>query len=335
MACPENTRQIPINIKTSSITQYAKNLSRFTYNFKKATKVRVSTIQSSVKGVAKMSFSGIQNSHINFSTMGNLRLLEAHLYLNSVNKYNGQRVDLELMLKMINNSGDYLFMFIPVKKNEENSSSSRFFNQIFPVLEDRDDMRQRYSNEISVTNVNINDVIPRDSFLYYNAVWPSVGLGCNKKVNMIFYTKPINISSSNFNSLKSLFGLLSDNKMSSDSPNAWKNLSNYQKMHNINWRLMYINTKGTKDGPGKKSPDVLPLTCTPILDEEDKPIEGTRLDWIKQGFDGLSGDFKNFLFIMILIMVVVGLIVTAHEFAFKYIGKLIGSEKTITRSKVE
>ena len=72
-------------------------------------------------------------------------------------------------------------------------------------------------------------------------------------------------------------------------------LSNYEKMHTINWRLMYLNVKGTKDGPGRKSPDVLPLTCTPILDEEDKPIEGTRLDWIKQGFDGLSGDFKNFL----------------------------------------
>ena len=52
-------------------------------------------------------------------------------------------------------------------------------------------------------------------------------------------------------------------------------------LNNIENDLMYLNVKGTKDGPGKKSPDVLPLTCTPILDEEDKPIEGTRLDWIK------------------------------------------------------
>ena len=60
MACPENTRQIPINIKTSSITQYAKNLSKFTYDFKKATKVKVSNSDNAVKGVGTMEFSGMQ-----------------------------------------------------------------------------------------------------------------------------------------------------------------------------------------------------------------------------------------------------------------------------------
>lgn len=225
-------------------------------------------------------------------------------------------------------------MFIPTKVNETKSSSSRFFDQIFPILEDRDDMSSSYSNEITVTNVNVNDLIPRDSFLYYNAVFAPV-TSCSRKINMIFYNKMSNISSSSYNAIKAIMGTFSDNTMTSDATNGFLNLSNYEKMHTINWRLMYLNVKGTKDGPGRKSTEVLPLTCTPILDEEDKPIEGTRLDWIKQGFDGLSGDFKNFLFVAILIIVVVGLIVTAHEFAFKYIGKLIGNEKTLTRSKVE
>ena len=334
MACPENTRQIPVNIKTSSITQYAKNLSKFTYDFKKATKVKVSNPDNDVKGVGIMEFSGMQNSHINFSTMGDLRLLGSYLFLKSVNKYNGSRADLELMMVFLNNSGEYLNMFIPVKVNETKSSSSRFFDQIFPVLEDRDDMSSSYLNEITVTNVNVNDLIPRDSFLYYNAVFAPV-TGCSMKINMIFYNKMSNISSSSYNAIKAILGTFSDNNMTSDATKGFLNLSNYEKMHTINWRLMYINVKGTKDGPGRKSPDVLPLTCTPILDEEDKPIEGTRLDWIKQGFDGLSGEFKNFLFVAILIIVVVGLIVTAHEFAFKYIGRLIGNEKTLTRSKVE
>ena len=71
------------------------------------------------------------------------------------------------------------------------------------------------------------------------------------------------------------------------------------------------------------SDDVKPLTCTPILDEEDKPIEGNRLDWIRKGFEqGVSAELKNLLFIIILIAVVVGLIVTAHELAFKNLGKI-------------
>ena len=40
----------------------------------------------------------MQNSHINFSTMGDLRLLGSYLFLKSVNKYNGSRADLELMM---------------------------------------------------------------------------------------------------------------------------------------------------------------------------------------------------------------------------------------------
>ena len=63
--------------------------------------------------------------------------------------------------------------------------------------------------------------------------------------------------------------------------------------------------------------------------EEDKPIEGNRLDWIRKGFEqGVSAELKNLLFIIILIAVVVGVIVTLHELAFKNLGKLVGKRNS-------
>ena len=41
----------------------------------------------------------------------------------------------------------------------------------------------------------------------------------------------------------------------------------------------------------------------------------------------------NLLFVIILIVVVVGVLVTVNEFVFKNLGKLVGDESIIARSK--
>ena len=113
MACPQNTRQIPINIKTDKKTQYARNLSKFTYDFRNATNITIGQV-GGVKGLGSLSFDGINNSYINFSTMGKLRLLTVLFYIDSLNKYNNKKRPMEIILISADNNGDFLLMFIPV-----------------------------------------------------------------------------------------------------------------------------------------------------------------------------------------------------------------------------
>ena len=47
----------------------------------------------------------------------------------------------------------------------------------------------------------------------------------------------------------------------------------------------------------------------------------------------MSAELKNLLFIIILVAVVVGVIVTVHEFVFKNLGKFVGDEGIVARSK--
>lgn len=333
MACPQNTMQIPINIKSDKRTQYVRNLSKFTYDFINATKLTIANISTGVKGLGYIQLDGITNSHINISTMGKLRLMNILFYINSLNKYNNQRKDMELMLIFMDNSNDILIMFIPLTKRNDNSSSTQFFKEFVPLLKEKEANDDNYTDVVTVNTLNVNNIIPRSSFMYYNsAVCPLFG-NCNLKMNMIFYDTISYINESDYNKLVSIFGEFSKNELTTETTDPILHLNNYETMYSINDRMMYFNKQGTKNGPGKHGDNVLPLTCTPILDEEDKPIEGSRLDWISQDFSKISPAFKNFLFIFLLILVVIGVMVTIHEFAFKFIGRLIGDEKILYRSE--
>lgn len=334
MACAENTRQIPINIKIENTMQYTRNLSQFLYDYTSGTSVNVTQMDKDLKGAGYIYIPNIQESYLNFTTAGDLTHVITMFFIESLNYYNDEKMPLEIIniYKAKNGSG-YFFMFIPFEIKNEASPSSNFFHSFIPLLDGKTE-GEFYNSSVDIQDINLNSIIPRSHFLYYNAVFPYFG-DCTTKIKMILYDTAIGIKQSDYDSLVSIFGKLSDNTMSSTDTNPFLNLSNYEKKHDIDYRMMFYNRVGTKRGPGKHTgDDVKELTCTPILDEEDKPIEGTRLDWIKQGFEkGVSPQLKNLLFILILIAVTVGVIVTVHEIAFKHLGKLVGDDTIIARSK--
>lgn len=334
MAC-ENKRQLPINIKKSGINQYSRNLSQFFYDFKDCKSITVEQHDKDISGFAKFNLHGIENSYINFSTMGSLKLKKGYIIVDSINKYDGERKNMEIILEFEKTVAptDTLIMIIPVEKSGKNTASSSFFHAFIPFMEEKKEGK-KYESSISVQGLNINNLIPTNSFLLYNAVFPLI-YTCEDYYKTIIFNESIQIKDSDYNKLDSIFGNYRNNDLNTEA-NQKKELhsSNYTEMHNINYRMMYYNKKGTKHGPGRHGDlDIQNLTCTPILDEDDQPIDGTRLDWIKQAFDeGVSTEFKTIIFVIILVGLTVVILVTVHEYAFKSIGKLIGDESIVGRS---
>lgn len=334
MACAENTRQIPINIKSEDAKQYSRNLSQFLYDYTSGSSIILMQMTTDTKGAGYINIPNLQESYLNFTTTGDLVHVISLFFIDSLNYYNDRKMPIEILnVYQSKNSSDYLFMFIPVDIKGGSSASTSFFHSFVPLLKEKKE-GEFYQSAVNIQGINFNNIIPRSHFMYYNAVFPHFG-DCTSKIKMILYDTPIGIKRSDYNSLVNIFGKFSDNSMSSSHTNPLFNLSNFEKKHDINYGMMYYNRLGTKRGPGKHSGnDVKELTCTPILDEEDKPIEGTRLDWIRQGLEkGVSTELKNLLFVLILIAVTVGVIVTLHELAFKNLGKVIGDETIIARSK--
>lgn len=335
MACEENTIQVPINIKSGDVKQYSRNLSQFIYDFTSGNSISIMQLGHKLRGAFYMIFPNINNSYINFTTLGNLQYQGSIVLMQSLNYFNGRKRPMEIIHIFISkNTREYLFMFTPVKVGSGSSSSTTFFNSFVPLLKKKKEQKDYFQQTVNVQGLNLNNIIPRSHFMYYNAAIPLFG-DCTTKHKIILYDRPIDINRKDYLNLKGIFGLYKDNNLTSTETNSRINLKNYVTKHTINYKMMYFNKIGTKRGPGKHdSDDIKELTCTPILDEEDQPIEGNRLDWIKQGFEkGVSAELKNLLFIIILVAVVVGVIVTVHEFVFKNLGKFVGDEGIVARSK--
>lgn len=334
MACAENTRQIPINIETDDAKQYSRNLSQFLYDYKAGSSITLMQMNTNTKGAGYINIPDIQESFLNFTTTGNLAHVISFFFIDSLNYYNNKKMPIEIInVYKSKNGSDYLMMFIPVDIKDGTSASSSFFHSFIPLLTEKKE-GEFYQSVVDIQGINYNNIIPRSHFMYYNAVFPHFG-DCTSKIKMILYDTPIEIKQSDYDSLVGIFGKFTDNNMSSSDTNPLFNLNNFEKKHDIDYRMMFYNRLGTKRGPGRHTGnDVKELTCTPILDEEDKPIEGTRLDWIRQGLErGVSTELKNLFFVLILIAVTVGIIVTLHELAFKNLGKIIGDDSIIARSK--
>jgi len=327
MACEGNYNKIPIDINKSEITKLSKNLSRFTYDLKNISKI---TIQ---KDFLKGNFSvggNIQKGVAHMPTLGKLDFHGSLFYMNSVNKYNGNHVDMEIILIFVNKNNKYILIFIPINQDKTTSKSAKFFNQFASSVVDEK------TQEISVNNFNFNNIIPQDSFISYKSTIPYLG-GCNTNFNIIFFEKSLNIKIEDYNKLVEVFGK-NDNynaskELNNTTGNNVLNVINYE-IKEINPRYASFDYQGTKNGPGlRSSNETLPLVCTPIEDENGDSVSGgTRLDWIKGTFDSIGPETKNIFYLILIVCILIGAMVFLHSFIFKNLGKLLGDDAIVTRS---
>ena len=351
MACPKNSRQLPIKIELSNVQQYTRNLSTFMYNFKN-TDCRINKAEYN-----KGCFSIVANNSsatINFSTMGYLRPLENTLcFIKPINEYTDALIKMELLIQFMDKNNKILNMWIPVKTTNDSSKSTGWFEKFVSVLShERNRVKSSFANDddpdnddnepdfatqdITVNGFNFNDIIPQDSFVIYDATLPFLYREdcnpANMKKNILFSGKSaVTIKRDHYDVLVAIFGKMSDNEFTEDNTIFKYNSTNYER-RTINYTKMFYNKQGTKNGPGLYDPDVQPLVCTPVLDENDQPYEGTRLDWVKQSFDGISPEVKNIFFLIIVVILLVITLIQFHQFIFKYIGKVVGDDTMVTRS---
>ena len=327
MACEGNYNKIPIDINKSEITKLSKNLSRFTYDFKNISKIKINKFF--LKGNFSVGYGDIQKGVAHMPTLGKLDFHGSLFYMNSVNKYNGNHVDMEIILIFINKNNKYILIFIPFIFNDTTSKSAKFFNQFASSVVDEK------TQEISVNNFNFNNIIPQDSFISYKSTIPFLG-DCTTNVNIIFFEKSLTIKNDDYDKLVDVFGINDDYKDSeelNDPSIYYKNLINYE-IKEINPRFASFDYKGTKNGPGlRSSNETLPLVCTPIEDEDGGSISGgTRLDWIKGTFNSVGPETKNIFYLILIVGILIGVMVFLHSFIFKNLGKLLGDEAIVTRS---
>jgi len=330
MACEGNYNKIPINIDKSEIIKLSKNLSRFTYDFKGVSKINI--MSNTISGMFELNY-GMQKAVAHMPTLGKLDFYSALFYMNSVNKYNGKHVDMEIILIFVNKNNKMLLIFIPIKKDTTTAKSANFFNQFVSSIEPNVE-----NQEISVNNFNINHIIPQDSFISYKSKAPYLG-NCTTGFNLIFFEKTLNIKTEDYDKLVKIFGkndykkLNGIEELNNTTTNSMLNVKNYQ-IKNINHVNASFDFKGTKNGPGlRTNNETLPLVCTPVEDENGEPISGkTRLDWIKGSFDSISPDAKNIFYLIIVVCIIIGAMVFLHSFIFKNLGKILGDESIVTRS---
>lgn len=101
---------------------------------------------------------------------------------------------------------------------------------------------------------------------------------------------------------------------------------------------IFRNEQGTKKGPGDNSSrsDPFSLTCEPIVDEDDKPIDGKdRLEWVKEIYNSdnktLQG-MKSWFWIFLFVIALTGILMALHVFIFKNIGLFITQNEIIDRA---
>ena len=329
MACEGNYNKIPINIDKSNTKRLSKNLSRFTYDLKNISKINIKKF--SLKG--KFFVGGdIQKGVAHMPTLGKLDFNGSIFFMNSVNKYQGKRVDMVITLLFVDKNNNNLLIFIPINRDKTTSKSAKFFNQFASSVVNEK------TQEISVNNFNFNNIIPQDSFISYKSTIPYLG-GCTTNINIIFFEKSLTIKYEDYDKLVNIFGNNNYGKLNSieelnNTSNLYdKNVINY-KIKEINPRYASFDYQGTRNGPGlRSSNETLPLVCTPIEDEKGDSVSGgTRLDWIKGSFESIKKKKKNIFYLILIVGILIGAMVFLHSFIFKNIGKLLGDEAIVTRS---
>ena len=189
-----NHNIIPINLDRDVMSNASPQLSDFVYDFKACSSFEISngypTWMDNGKPTGAVGCIKIKQMNedsdgelLKFTTIGDLRgvsnKINIFYFPESLNLYDGNSPDggeilIELQQKpsQFSNSSssapkdlERLLLFIPVKKGNEETPSSKWFQRIRP--------RQAFTNEPIIretTSLSLNDIIPKSPFWVYNDI---------------------------------------------------------------------------------------------------------------------------------------------------------------------
>ena len=255
MSCP--TGNAPIDL-TLPVSQPCSSMCGFTYDYDTAS----CSVTNNSTYLDIACFDG--NNTIKSDLIGTLTVDNVRLYSPSLNKFNGQSADAEIIITH-KGGGKYLYVCIPINSNEMNSASANWFKKVIPFSPTRG---SGSSTSIRVNNFTLNDIMPQAPFtVFQNGTFD---WNCDSNNVILLFHKnngAINMKTRELRTLKSLIGKASYNLQTP------KNLT--------------FNKQGTLNGPSGSGPD--PdikgdnLTCTPITYPDGSdigPTEAASLPWV-------------------------------------------------------
>lgn len=263
---------------------------------------------------------------------------------------------------------DLLLLFIPVIHSTTNTSSTEWFNKI---INNKTDL---LPTDIQTSSMSLNALIPKSPYWVYNEIY--FHGRCQSSTNKvtthaIFFDIDEAITIHTFTQQKFQQIELEKNPENlidiGNNTEAWKEIWHKKKIgegetdedktddtgttstqtgklvrdfsgKKPNRGSIFRNEQGTKKGPGDNSSrsDPFSLTCEPIVDEDDKPIDGKdRLEWVKEIYNSdnktLQG-MKSWFWIFLFVIALTGILMALHVFIFKNIGLFITQNEIIDRA---
>ncbi len=239
-----------LNIESGKKYQSCGAVCKYDFNF--------NTTKSSCKIKNKKEYLKIDcfdgTNDINFSGVGKIDVQEVRLYSKSLNKWNDNRYDAELIIKH-SGDGKLIYVCIPVRQSTNENSSSRsvdWFKSLY--LKGVPTHKNGESSSSPGGDFNLSMVMPDGGYYYLRENGLGWGGQCSKSTNsMIIFSNPIDMRPSDL--------LMLNKKINSTSQtNATARLED----------VLY-NAKGvTKEGDEESKYETI---CSPIVDED-----GTNID---------------------------------------------------------
>jgi carbonic anhydrase len=209
MACNEGST--PINVTTTQNKCNLNCLYQYDYG--------ISSLNVTNNGDhLKLSYDGGNDTTVKYNN-DNYSVEECRLYKPSLNQYNGQNKDAELIIHHVNSSGNNLLVCIPIDNNNAASASSALFSQIIPFVPSATGSTQT----INISNYSLNYFIPKSAYYSYQGSLPYQP--CTGTYNIILFdpAHAINMTTDNMNTIASVITSLAPTIQTANQANYYYN----------------------------------------------------------------------------------------------------------------
>ena len=244
--CPNQT--MPINLPRGVNTQ-CKEKCNLTY-FYGISKVTCTNKKDKIGSYLEINCFDSPKNDVSFGLVGDMTINSVKLFRPSLNKYNGEPADAEIILTHTG-GGRNVFICIPIVSSTSRGNSAKWFHQIIPFAP----TRKEGTVPIETYHFTLNHLIPRSSFVVYEGGVFCWG-GGKDDISIIYEMEnAAHINPSDLNTLKSL--------IEKNSYNTYPNSD-----------FLQYSVEGSRAGPGKTSGSgkSKQLQCVPIYDRNGEKI---------------------------------------------------------------